>query len=137
LLGLGLLVLEGLTDSPSGEVLLILDGGTSGSRPLLCGLEEEEEFEEDLVSEDVLPLNSPPLMKALLLVPPCLGLAWNSFDSQSNSSAESDSTEERRGILDGDGGMVGTLLGVAGILDGEVGNLEMGSLLPEPADLVE
>ena len=63
--------------------------------------------------------------------------ALNSFDSQSNSSAESDSTDERRGILDGDGGIVGILLGVVGILEGEVGSLEIGILLPEPADFVE
>ena len=63
--------------------------------------------------------------------------ALNSLDSQSNSSAERDSTEERSGILDGDGGIVGILLGVVGILDGEVGSLDTGILLPDPADLVE
>ena len=57
--------------------------------------------------------------------------------SQSNSSAESDSTEERRGILDGEGGIVGILLGVVGILEGEVGSRDVGILLPDPADLVE
>jgi hypothetical protein len=75
LLGLGLLVFEGLTDSPSGDVLLILEpGAISGSLPRLWGEEEVEEVVveegegEDLVSwteegegDDLVPEEERPL----------------------------------------------------------------------------
>jgi len=85
-------------------------------------------LEEDLAPDDS---DDPPLIssgprKALLeplSLPIMLG---NSLASQSNSSAESDSTDDRRGILLG----VAWVVGMLGSLEGETGILDTGTLAP-------
>jgi len=89
-------------------------------------------LEEDLAPDDS---DDPPLIssgprKALLeplSLPIMLG---NSLASQSNSSAESDSTDDRRGILLG----VVWVVGMLGSLEGETGILDAGTLAPGEDD---